>query len=65
MVETKRWEEKLLLQVGRKILIKAIIQAILAYTMSCFKFPYGPCIEIESLILKFWWGQRGDHRKIH
>ena len=39
MAKTKRWEEKLLLQVGRKILMKAIIQAILIYTMSCFKFP--------------------------
>ena len=25
----------------------------------------GLCDEIESLIRKFWWGQRGDRRKIH
>ena len=33
--------------------------------MGCFKLPIGLCHEIEALIKKFWWGQRGDHRKIH
>ena len=33
--------------------------------MGCFKIPLGLCHEIESLIKKFWWGQRGDRRKIH
>ncbi|XP_050278363.1 uncharacterized protein LOC126719908 [Quercus robur] len=33
--------------------------------MSCFKLPLGLCSEIESLIRKFWWGQKGDRRKIH
>lgn len=59
------WEEKLLSQAGREILIKAVVQAILTYTMNCFKLPVGLCNEIEGLIHKFWWGQRGDKRKIH
>nr|XP_023884545.1 uncharacterized protein LOC111996780 [Quercus suber] len=59
------WEEKLLSQAGREILIKAVVQAIPTYTMSCFKLPLGLCSELESLIRKFWWGQRGDRRKIH
>ena len=33
--------------------------------MSCFKLPIGLCNDLESLIRKFWWGQRGDRRKIH
>ena len=33
--------------------------------MSCFKLPVGLCTEIESLIRKFWWGQKGDRRKVH
>lgn len=37
------WKEKLLSQVGRKVLTKAIIQAILTYVMSCFKIPKGVC----------------------
>ena len=47
------------------MLLKSIIQAIPTYSMGCFKLPIGLCKEIESLIKKFLWGQRGDHRKIH
>ena len=59
------WKEKLLSQAGREILIKAVVQAIPTYTMSCFKLPLGLCSEIESLIRKFWWGQKGERRKVH
>ena len=50
---------------GREVLIKAVVQAIPTYTISCFLLPQGLCHEIEGLIRKFWWGQRGDRRKIH
>ena len=33
--------------------------------MSCFKLPITLCHEIETLIRKFWWGQKGDKREIH
>ena len=46
-------------------MIKAVVQAIPTYTMCCFKLPLGLCHEIEGLIRKIWWGQRGDQRKIH
>ena len=59
------WKDKLLSQAGREILIKAVVQAIPTYTMSCFKLPLGLCGDIESLIRKFWWGQKGDRRKVH
>ena len=59
------WELKLLSQAGREILIKAIAQALPTYTISCFKLPLTLCNEIEALIRKFFWGQRGDNRKIH
>ena len=59
------WEGKLLSQAGREVLLKSIIQAIPTYSMGCFKIPIGLCHEIEALIKKFWWGQRGDRRKIH
>ena len=61
----KGWKEKLLSQAGREILVKAFIQAIPTYTMSCFKLLKGLINEIEALIRKFWWGYRGDQRKIH
>ena len=59
------WEEKLLSQVDREILIKAVVQAIPIYTMNCFKLPISLCNDLEGLIHKFWWEQRGDQRKIH
>ena len=33
--------------------------------MGCFKLPLGLCHDIEAMIKKFFWGQRGDKRKIH
>ena len=57
------WEEKLLSQAGREVLIKTVVQAISTYIMSCFELSVGLCSEIESLVKKFWWGQRRDCRK--
>ena len=52
----KGWKKKLLFQAGREVLIKAVIQAIPTYTMSCFKLPKCLVQDIESHIRKFWWG---------
>lgn len=42
-----------------------VVQAIPTYTISCFKLPLRLCNDIEKLVRNFWWGQRGDRRKIH
>ena len=55
----------MLSQGGREILIKAVAQALPTYTMSCFKLPLGLCHDIESLIRHFFWGQRGNNRKVN
>lgn len=39
-------------------------QALPTYTMACFKLPTTLCHEIESLICRFFWGQKGESRKI-
>ena len=59
------WKEKLLSQAGREILLKAVVQAIPTFAIGCFKLPVGLCDEIEALIRKFFWGQKGEQRKIH
>ena len=59
------WEGKLLSQARREVLIKSVIQANPTYTMGCFKLPSGFCDDIEAMIKKFWWRQRGNRRKIH
>ena len=48
------WEDKLLSQDRREVLIKAVAQALPTYTMSCFKLPVTLCHEIEALIRKFY-----------
>ena len=59
------WKEQLLSQAGREVLLKAVIQAIPTFAMSCFKLPTTLCSDIEQLVRKFWWGHRGNQRKIH
>ena len=59
------WKEKLLSQAGKEVLLKVVIQAIPTFAMSCFRLLIGLCQDIEMLIRKFWWDQRGDRRKIH
>jgi hypothetical protein len=59
------WKEKLLSQAGREVLIKAVIQAIPTYAMSCFKFPAGLCEDLCSMANRFWWGQKRGEKNIH
>ena len=50
----QEWKEKLLSQSGKEVLLKAMVQAIPAFAMGCFKLPVGLCRDIEMLIRKFW-----------
>lgn len=59
------WKEKLFSQAGREVIIKAVIQAIPTYTMSCLKLPKSLIKELEVLTRKFWWGYDGDIRKVN
>ena len=47
------WKGKLLSIGGKEILIKAVTQMVLTYTMSCFLIPKGLCEEIKGMIRKF------------
>ncbi|KAF8413474.1 hypothetical protein HHK36_001461 [Tetracentron sinense] len=58
------WSASLLSQAGRGVLIKAVVQAIPAYTMSCFKLPLGWIKEVNARIARFWWDHTKD-KKIH
>lgn len=42
----------------------AVVQAIPTYFMSCFKLTESICDEINAMVKEFWWGQKGNERKI-
>jgi len=59
------WKGVLLSRVGKEVLIKAMAQSILTYTMSVFQLPMKLCDELDALCAKFWWGWVGNEMKIH
>ena len=61
----KGWKKKLLSQAGCEVLIKAVIQALPSFAMSCFKLPSSLYHDIEVMVCKFWWGQKGGRWKMH
>ena len=50
------WKGKLLSIGGREILIKAVAQAVLTYTISCFLLPKGLCEDLENMMRNFFMG---------
>lgn len=48
------WKGMFLSNVEREMLIKAVAQATLTYTMSCFKLLKSLCKDLGSMINKFW-----------
>lgn len=59
-----RWKEKILSQARKEVLLKAVIQAMLTYTMSVFQLPKSLFREINSMMGKFWWGHKAKDNKI-
>lgn len=50
---------------GKEILIKSVLQAVPAYTMSCFAFTKSLCKQLRSIMARFWWGANKGQRKVH
>ena len=65
MEKLQGWKQSSLSRAGKKILIKAVVQAIPAYPTNIFMFPSIVCQELDSLITKFWWGSKEGVRKTH
>lgn len=65
MTRIKGWKETFLSKARREILIKSVIQVIPSFAMSCFLFSKSLCEEFEKAAARFYWGSRGEERKIH
>lgn len=59
------WKSGMFSQGGREVLLKSVALAIPSYAMSCFKLPPTFCTDIEKMMVRFWWGQKKEERKIH
>lgn len=62
--QLQNWKIKLLSQAGKEILLKTVIQAIPTYCMSVFLLPKTLCLEINSLMQRFWWGHMEKDKRI-
>lgn len=49
------WTSRYLSGAGKMILLKAVIETMPTYAMSCFKFPISLCQQIQSVLTRFWW----------
>lgn len=49
------WKNITLSWNGKESLVKACLQAMPIYTMTCFKIPKGLCSKLSILSLNFWW----------
>ncbi|KAK9671868.1 hypothetical protein RND81_12G060000 [Saponaria officinalis] len=59
------WKEKFLSKIGKEVLIKVVIKSIPTYMMSIFRVPSEIITEIQSIIARFWWGAKGEERKLY
>lgn len=51
------WKNWLLNNAVREVLIKSIITSIPTYAMNVFQLPSTWCVEINTMISRFWWAQ--------
>jgi hypothetical protein len=59
------YEDNLMTQAAKEVLIKSVAQALPVYLMGVFKLPYGLCDELTKMIRDFWWGAENGQRKAH
>lgn len=61
----KGWKIKLLSKAGKEILVKAVIQAVPTYAMSCFDLTKALCESISEMVCNFWWENQDEEERHH
>ncbi|WOL04038.1 hypothetical protein Cni_G12759 [Canna indica] len=59
------WKRSLLSIGGKEVLIKELGTTIHLYSLGCLKLLNTLLEEIQKAMVFFWWGQRGNERKMH
>ena len=59
------WCERKMSCAAREVLLKSVVQALPAYSMSCFKLTKGLCKKMTTNMLKFWWARSLDRKGMH
>lgn len=58
------WSTRFLNGAGKQVLFKAVLAAVPAYAMTCFKLPVFLCKQIQSILTRFWWDVKPNLRKM-
>lgn len=64
-LKVNNWKNNFLSQECKEILLKVVVQGILAFSMSVFRLPSRLYKEISSIMSRFWWGFRHNDMMIH
>lgn len=59
------WSVHFLSQGGREVFIKAVLQALPTYSMSCFLLPRTLCHDLEQIMSKFWLQKNSQRNGMH
>ncbi|MFQ6651661.1 hypothetical protein Gotur_023896 [Gossypium turneri] len=58
------WSAMMLSIRGNEVLIKAVLQVVVLYVMSCFLLPSSFCKDLEAVIARFWWQKKAGKNKM-
>ncbi|KAL5573133.1 hypothetical protein UlMin_022730 [Ulmus minor] len=61
----KGWSMSVFSAAEKEVLLKAVVQTIPTYAMSCFKLPKTLIKDLHRLIDDFWWGSKAGKSKMH